>query len=104
MTPYEIDVLLWYYGHAEDHPDAARNPSLWRPTLKKFFDEDLISASRDERTCKRCYDLAPRGRAFIESLLRVPLPEVAWLTRWPEAARLAENTKNAPSPMGESAP
>lgn len=86
MTPYEIDVLLWYHCRALDHPDMERNPPVWRPTITGFMEERLVrrvEVSEQNPTYPRCYSLTDRGRAYAESLQRVPLPVAAWITEWP---------------------
>lgn len=79
MTPYEIDILLWYYARCEDHPDLERNPPVWRPTIAEFMDRGLLSTPHTER----CYELTPRGKAYVDALQRVPLPEQVWVTTYP---------------------
>ena len=86
MTPYEIGVLLHYYARAEDHEDLHRRPPVWADTLTKFMAADLIRyLSERERAAlyPMVYQLTERGRAYCESLQRVPLPESVWVTHWP---------------------
>lgn len=79
MTPYEIEILLFYYTRAGDHPTVFENPPIWRETAEKFLSTDLLVA-RDTGT--EAYGLTERGRVYCESLTRVPLPEPQWVTRW----------------------
>lgn len=78
MTPYEIDILLFYYARCEDHPDIVRNPPGWRVTVKSLIEQDLLT--REERTeWNLAFRLTDRGTAYVDALQRVPLPRAAWL-------------------------
>lgn len=84
MTPYEIDVLLWYYTRAEDHPHCVSNPPVWRPTIDSLLGECLIDRVTDGHPA---YRLLERGRVYCEALRTVPLPEPVvprWVVRWPK--------------------
>jgi hypothetical protein len=75
VTPYEINILLHYYSRAEDHPDISRNPPIWRPTMFSFAERGLIC----DGTHGVSYGLTDRGRAYIEALQRIPLPQQVWV-------------------------
>jgi hypothetical protein len=83
MTAYEIGVLLHYYAHADDHPDVERRPPIWERTLAQFINNDvgLLTSVVGERNTR--YAITPRGRAYVDSLQLVPLPESRWVTTWP---------------------
>lgn len=85
MTPYEIDVLLWYYARCEDHPDMVRNPPVWRPTIDGFKADNLLTSGEELCTRGTCYSLTERGTAYVEALQRVPLPTSRWVIEWPKA-------------------
>lgn len=84
MTPYEIDILLWYYARCEDHPDIQRNPPIWSPTMSSFLQHELIQPS-DKNGIRKdmCYELTPRGVAYVEALQTVPLPRHQWVVDFP---------------------
>lgn len=85
MTPFELDILLHYYGHADDHPVVENNPPVWRETLDAFKSERLL---QDEPCVappgypQRTYRLTERGQAYVAFVLAVPLPITTW--RLPE--------------------
>ena len=81
MTPFEMEILIWYYCRADDHPVIERNPPIWPETLKHFLDEELLMKSHIPG---QTYTATPRCAAYVKSLLRVPYPEQAWITRWPQ--------------------
>lgn len=83
MTPYEIDVLLWYSARCEDHPDMIRNPPVWRPTVDQFKALDLLVLASKEMSRGTCYELTDRGRVYVEALQAVPLPRPTWKVDWP---------------------
>ena len=81
MTPFDLDILLHYYGHADDHPVVEKNPPIWEETREAFFSEKLLEpepriapAGHPQRT----YCLTRRGQAYIAFVLAVPLPVMNW--------------------------
>lgn len=83
MTPYEIDVLLHYFCRGIDHPDIERNPPIWRPTIQRFINANLLRAGHERDQPLVAYVLTGRGMAYCEALQLVPLPAAAWIIRWP---------------------
>jgi hypothetical protein len=77
MTPYELGILLHYYCRPVDHDDALRNPPIWRPTIQRFLDAELLrvvpEANRDA-SWPRAYEMTERGRVYCVALQNVPLP------------------------------
>ncbi len=83
MTPYELGILLWYYAHAEDHPDMFRQPPVWPETIDRFQADKLLEfIPEDNRPASfpMAYELTERGHVYINSLLDVPLPVQVWVT------------------------
>jgi len=80
VTPFEIDVLLWYHARAGDHPKMAENPPVWRPTINSFMELDLLEPMpKDDRTWNACYRITERGDFYVRhGLCAVPLPEKTW--------------------------
>lgn len=87
MTPYEIDVLLWYFTRASEHPDVLRCPPVWSETRDRFLTDGLLrKAEGHERNHGASWTLTDRGVVYCEALQRVPLPEPAepaWIIKWP---------------------
>ncbi len=76
MSPYEIDVLLWYHCRCVDHPDRLRVPPVWNPTIEKFFRDGLITHSENKELA---YELTEKGHFYVtEGLCKVPLPVSEW--------------------------
>ena len=82
MTPFEIDILMWYHVRTVDHECVNNPPPIWKETVDKFLEEGLLLfGSKEDSTM---YVIAPRGEAYCRSLCRVPLPQQQWVTIWPE--------------------
>jgi hypothetical protein len=88
MTPYEIEVMLWYYTRCEDHEDASRNPPVWRPTIVEFLTAGLLELKPVESKRDVCYVLTDRGKAYCEFLCAVQVPVCKWVQP-PRADRIA---------------
>jgi hypothetical protein len=79
MSPYEIGILLHYYGTMHDHPDMMSNPPIWRPTIDRFIGEDLIRANTDDSVDRR-YALTARGEFFVtHGLCELEPPRQEWV-------------------------
>ena len=82
MSPYEIDVALWYHARPSDHPDLERNPPIWRPTIDWFLKEELLTRDSEEaRKFGMRYFPTSRLKAFVYGLQQVPLP--SWTVVFP---------------------
>lgn len=90
MTPFEIDILLWYHCRAEDHPvvtdGRARQEGLARETIQSFLDRGLLRlmAPRSDMQPRLAYALTDRGDAYCRALQLVPLPDARWHVDWPQ--------------------
>lgn len=78
MTPFEIEILLYYYYSAEDNcPKKGSN--LFKHTVNKFVNLGLILASPSQHPC--CYTYSGNREAlsvYIDALSAVPLPVKQW--------------------------
>lgn len=84
MSPYEIDILLWYHSRLEDHPDIDRNPPVWSETIKKFRAEQLlVDQVPPNFKFPRCYEPTNRLHAYVDSICNVALPGSQWVTVYP---------------------
>lgn len=85
MTPYEIDILLWYYARCEDHSDIQRNPPIWSPTIEMFLALKLLRLADPNGIRKDVtYELAERGVEYVDALQSIPLPRATWVIDWPK--------------------
>ncbi len=70
VTPFEIDILLWYYTRrVGDHPVVANNPPIWAETRQWFYAEQLLCASENT-----AHQITERGEVYCKGLQAVPLP------------------------------
>lgn len=84
MSPYEIDILLWYHSRVEDHPDLARNPPVWRETIDYFVNQELLTTNTERLATRRmCYAPTDRLHAYVYSICNVALPGSQWVTVYP---------------------
>jgi hypothetical protein len=79
MSPYEIEVMLFYYCRTVDHEDVSRNPPVWRPTIEDFLCQGLLRNRLDNDTRDACYFITDRGRAYVEHLCSVSIPVCKWV-------------------------
>lgn len=79
MTPFEIDILLWYHCRAEDHPHTRNPPPIWSITRENLISDGLLERTDGDMTLRP----TERLHVYCEALSRVPLPVQVW--RIPEA-------------------
>lgn len=85
MTPYEIEVLLWYYTRTADHPDMTKQPPVWTPTMAKLIRLQLLQLTPYGTGEKTVYAITDRGEAHVDGLKKLPFPKLAWVTDCSEA-------------------
>lgn len=79
MTPFELDILLHYYAHVDDHPVMFDRPPIWPETRDAFKAQGLLAEKDPDSDRKALYHLTNRGRAYIEAILAMPLPVQVWV-------------------------
>lgn len=84
MTPFELEILLHYYCHVDDCNAYLRNPPIWPETRDRFIADGLLGLVPTGEVSDAVYRIMPRGRAFVDALQRVPLPQQTWTVRWPK--------------------
>jgi hypothetical protein len=82
MTPFELDILFYYYSHADDHPVVTENPPIWVQTRDWFIDQNLLQHGG---AFDRAYSITERGQFYINEVLKIPLPVRTWAIPWPES-------------------
>lgn len=84
MTPYEIELLLWYYYT----PIACPKPrnDLFYSTMKHFVDRGLIlkgpqiqNGITDSEYDKEFHGNADALKVYVDALAAVPLPVQKWI-------------------------
>lgn len=84
MTPIQIECLLHYSCRADDWRNGTYPPA-GRDALLHLIGEEMLSFHGFEverfadGTIKARYKLTERGRAYVDALQRVPLPEQSWV-------------------------
>lgn len=75
MTPVILEILLHYYYSPLDY--KGRNSCAENDGVAFLYNEELIIHNRGPDSN---YIISERGRAYVEHLLKQPLPEL--ITRW----------------------
>lgn len=78
MTPYEIEIAMWYYSRASDWDGPSKGNWLHTSTMEMMCREGLLN--RDFSTVP-IYTATKRLYAFVESLQKTPLPIRAWIDK-----------------------
>lgn len=73
MTPVILEILLHYYYSPEGY--KGRNSCAENDSISFLYNEGLIIYNKSSN-----YIISDRGRAYVEHLLKQPLPEP--ITRW----------------------
>lgn len=74
MTPFEIDILLWYATRGIDHKVVEIEPPIWPETRDDFIANGLLV-----RSISTAYKITDKGRAYIKYLCEVPIPVCKWV-------------------------
>lgn len=81
MTPLRIQIVFHYYCSAVDFRDGE-----FKPFIQDLFylcdDIHLIEPADGDRV----YRLSDRGRAYVEAVMAMPLPEKVVTWQMPTAA------------------
>jgi hypothetical protein len=71
FSPYELGILLHYYGTVGPYPQHA---PIWAETVERLVGLDLLKPDGFD------YRLTPRGDVFVRlSLCRAPIPVQEWV-------------------------
>lgn len=73
MSPYELEVCLWYYARACDWENM--DSPFWERVRERFLKEELLKPSSKEN---RMYEKTERLDAFVIGLCALPLPKKVW--------------------------
>ena len=78
MTPLEIEILIHYYGHADDFRSGDFSAPAVRDAIDWFKDGGKL-LELDASGNGRSYKLSERGVVFVEALCNTKLPEQRWV-------------------------
>jgi len=77
LTPYQLEVLLHYYACAGEFPRHAA--PAFDGVIAEFIDDGILTTTEHVRKLTHGgpahYKITDRGKAWLEAMLRVPLPE-----------------------------
>lgn len=79
MTPFEIEILLYYYWSSVDEYPK-RNAPIFKETIGRFINLGLIIATPSPHPC--CYVYSGNREAltaYVNALCAVPLPVQKWV-------------------------
>jgi len=72
MTPYEIEMILYFNGHVNPWPQ--QDAPAFMEAIRMFQGADLIEVPTNIDRPK----LTARGRAYVTFLCMLPLPMATW--------------------------
>ena len=71
MSPYEINILVHYYGCADDHPQISDPPPIWWETIDYFQSNGLLDNNPNKHAR---YQITERGKVLVKAMCELPLP------------------------------
>ena len=71
MTPLEIEIVLHYYCRPYDYRDGDFSAPAVREAIDRMVSDEMLEA---DAPAFRAYQLAARGRAYVDALMALPLP------------------------------
>lgn len=74
MTSLQLDILNHYYGCANDYEFEGNDTRL-----QQASDLEVWELLTDETSDGNKYEIANRGRFFIEHILNLPLPDPTFI-------------------------
>jgi hypothetical protein len=82
MTPFEIEILLYYhYSAVDDNPN--KNAPMFKETMDRFVNLGLIRATPSQHPC--CYFYSGNREAlaaYVNAICAVPLPVQKWVVEF----------------------
>lgn len=79
MTPFEIEVLMYYYYSAVDDFPRKSAP-IFKGTMQRFIKAGLIIEVSLSHPCTYEYKGNREAlKAYVEALAAVPLPKQKWI-------------------------
>lgn len=92
MTPYQINILLWYHTREGDWNDPSVGSFLYKEAMDSFASDNLLCLDLEAPKGQNWFP-TPRLHAFCDALCRTPLPVSAWID--PRDASSLTNAKGA---------
>lgn len=80
MTPLEMTIMLHHYGSTAPWDHVSRHSLAGIAALRKLVQELMLEKSLPDAGGVVTYEITDKGRAYVEALERVPLPEL--VTEW----------------------
>lgn len=80
MTPLELQIVIHYYGCADDFRGGDFSPPAVREAIDWMTRAGLLRKRGDgDDPGESTYLIDARGRAYVEALCQTPLPEQRWV-------------------------
>lgn len=81
MYPNQIDVMIWYYVQTTDYPNNRVSDGQRQENLHLLVKHGLLRCGpvADRLVTGQVYDITDRGRAYVQAMMAVPLPEQMWV-------------------------
>lgn len=76
MSPYELEIVLWYHTRSGDWKDGDFSAPVCHSTLKEFLALGLLEKGTASTSQ---YVGTDKLNAFVQSLQNTPLPTQAWV-------------------------
>lgn len=83
MTPHELSILIHHYCSHGLFPGPGGlegNPAnLYNEICKKFVTDGVFVRTVTTGESENDYEVTPKGRAWLNSILKTPQPKQVWL-------------------------
>ena len=74
MRPIDIEIMIHYYTRVVD---IDMTPPAYRDSVSSLLARDMLEVHTSDEVK---YDISEKGRAYVEALKAIPLPEQVWIT------------------------
>lgn len=74
MSPYEMKILLHFYGRVHGAISELPSAPILVPTIENFVSVGLLQECHVQTT-EYTHEMTSRGNCYVDGLMRVPLPE-----------------------------
>lgn len=74
MTPFELTILIHYYGSVNDFRDGDFSAPILEHVFKAMIVSGLLAVGEETK-----YRITEKGWAFVEALCNTPLPVQKWV-------------------------
>ncbi len=72
MSPFELGILIHYYGCCDEAEEVRRQPPILAETMEWFLKEDLLKPATHKHGGS--YECTERGKWMVEYICALPIP------------------------------